>query len=372
MKTTIYVFANIGHLHQLPKSGGQTSARRVIDGLRKGGFEVIPIRRHRGELEGKWKHRIEIGYFAVYDVLKIMLKMLWGNRKNSVFLHLTYAGSLVPYELFLTKMVRIMGYPAIEYLKGGQVMDMYPISNEMYKAMFKKNLDLQSLAMFEGKASMSLAASVSNTKMIYYPNYIFDDKIPITCPVKPEGEINICYFGRISPDKNVHIGIETFNLLCKRHPEWNLHYTIVGGKGKSVAYVDKIEKMVNGSLHRDKISLMGNSTQDYLINMMQSYHIFLFPSREPCEGHSNALNEAMSQGLIPVVSDYHFNRAIVGDDLCVVETFTPEAYADKIEQIVLSGDMKKMSEQMWKRVKDNFSYSKVNNIICQTIKNIEV
>lgn len=136
----------------------------------------------------------------------------------------------------------MMGFPAMEYLKGGQVMDLYPKSSTAYKAMFKKNLDLQCLVMFEGEASMKLAASVSDTKMIHFPNYIFDDKIPVECPSKPEGEINICYFGRISPDKNNHIGIETFNILCERHPNWNLHYTIVGGKGKSAAYVDRIEK----------------------------------------------------------------------------------------------------------------------------------
>lgn len=71
----IYLFANMGFLNQLPKSGGQTSARRVMEGLRQSGFKVIPIRRHRAELEGKWEHRLEIGFFAIYDALKIMAKM---------------------------------------------------------------------------------------------------------------------------------------------------------------------------------------------------------------------------------------------------------------------------------------------------------
>lgn len=360
----------MGFLNQLPKSGGQTSARRVMDGLRKGGFEVVPIRRHRGELESKWGHRLEIGYFAIWDALKIAAKMMFGDRKHSAFLHLTYAGPLVPYELFLTKMVRLLGYPAMEYLKGGQVMDMYPAGNEKHKAMFKKNMDLQSLAMFEGEASMNLAASVSDTKMLYFPNYIFDEKIPDVCPKKPESEIGLCYFGRISPDKNVHIGIEAFNILCERHPDWNLHYTIVGGKGKSAAYVEKVEKMISESPYKDKITRVGNSPQEYLIQMMQSHHIFLFPSKEPCEGHSNALNEAMSQGLVPVVSDYHFNRAIVNDDRCIVPSFNPVDYADKIESLILNEVIKELSEKMWLRVKKHFAYSKVNKTICETIKNL--
>lgn len=366
----IYVFSNCGYLAQLPKSGGQTSARRVMDGLRQSGFEVIPIRRHRAELEGKWKHKLEVAYFAVYDALKITAKMLFGNRKDSAFLHLTYAGPLVPYELCLSHIVRLMGYPTLEYLKGGQVLDMYPAGNERHKAMFKKNMDLQSLVMFEGEASMQLAASVSNSPMIYFPNYIFEEKIPAACPKKPKGEIGLCYFGRISPDKNVHIGIETFNILCERHPNWNLHYTIVGGKGKSAEYVDKVEKLIEDSPYSDKITRVGNSPQEYLIQMMQSHHIFLFPSKEPCEGHSNALNEAMSQGLVPVVSDYHFNRAIVDNDICVVNSFEAEDYAYTIEKLILEGNIEELGKQMWLRVKENFAHSVVNNKVCDSIKNI--
>lgn len=367
MINKIYVFANMGFLNQLPKSGGQTSARRVMDGLLQSGFEVVPIRRHRAEFEGKWKHKIEVAYFAVYDALKIVAKMLFGNRKDSVFLHLTYAGPLVPYELFLTKMVRFMGYPALEYLKGGQVMDMYPAGNAKHKSMFKKNMDLQSLVMFEGEASMQLAASVSNTPMIYFPNYIFDEKIPAESPTKPKDEIGLCYFGRISPDKNVHIGIEAFNMICERHPEWNLHYTIVGGKGKSAEYVNKVEKMIEDSPFRDKITRIGNSPQEYLIQMMQSHHIFLFPSKEPCEGHSNALNEAMSQGLVPVVSDYHFNRAIVGNDDCVVNSFEAKDFAATVEKLIQDGNLESLSTQMWQRVKEKFAYSIVNSKVCNSI-----
>lgn len=370
MVNTIYVFANMGHLDQLPKSGGQTSARRVMDGLRKGGFEIIPIRRHRAELEGKWKHKFEVAYFAVFDALKIVAKMLFGKRKGAAFLHLTYAGPLVPYELFLTRLVRIMGYPALEYLKGGQVMDMYPAGNDKYKAMFKKNMDLQSLVMFEGEASMQLAASVCNSPMLYFPNYIFDENIPAICTKKPEGEIGLCYFGRISPDKNIHIGIAAFNMICKRHPEWKLHYTIVGGKGKSAEYMDKVERLIEESPYKDKITRVGNSPQEYLIHMMQSHHIFLFPSKEPCEGHSNALNEAMSQGLVPVVSDYHFNRAIVCNDNCVVNGFDAKDYADTIESLIQSGNLEGFGKQMWLRVKNNYAYSLVNERVCNTIKNI--
>lgn len=370
MTNVLYVFSNCGFLNQLPKSGGQTSARRVMQGLEQYGFKTIPIRRHRAEWEGKYAHKVEVLTFAIIDVLKIVYKMGFAKRQNTAFLHLTYAGPLVPYELLLTKIVKLMGFPVLEYLKGGQVLDYYAKGSKTHKRLFKKNIDLQDLVMFEGMQSMKLAESLSNTRMLYFPNYIFDEKIPAYIPQKTTNEINIYYFGRISPDKNIHLGIETFNILCDRHPDWNLHYTIVGGKGKSSIYVEKVEQMISSSPHNRRITRIGNSSQDFLIGMMQSQHIFLFPSKEPCEGHSNALNEAMSQGLIPIVSDYHFNSTIVNNDLCVVKTFTPEAYADKIEQIVLSGNMRDISKQMWNRVKENYSFSKVNKRVCDAIKQL--
>jgi len=89
----------MGHLDELPKSGGQSSARRVMQGLENAGYKIVPIRRHRAELEGRWKHWIEVLSFAVIDLLKIFCRMAFGKRKNSALLHLSYAGPLVPYEL---------------------------------------------------------------------------------------------------------------------------------------------------------------------------------------------------------------------------------------------------------------------------------
>lgn len=45
MVNRLYVFANMGKLDKLPKSGGKSSARRVMEGFKSEGIEIIPIRR---------------------------------------------------------------------------------------------------------------------------------------------------------------------------------------------------------------------------------------------------------------------------------------------------------------------------------------
>lgn len=365
----IFVFANMGFLDQLPKSGGQSSARRVMEGLKEEGFEVIPIRRHRAELEGRWKHQMEIMTFAVIDLFRVMGKMMMAKRKEAAFLHLTYAGTLVPYELLLTIAVRLLGYKSLIYLKGGQMLEGYANGSELHRWMFKKTMDMQEKVFFEGIESMKLAKGITNTPLVYFPNFVFDGQIPQVLSQRPKDNINILYFGRIAPDKNVHIGIETFNLLCEKYD--NVHYTIVGGIGPSRTYGENIDKFIADSPYRDRIKRIGISSQEFLIDLMQAQHFFLFPTQTKAEGHSNSLNEAMSQGLIPIVSDFHFNKSVVGNDMFVVRGYNPKDYAARIEYIITTCDMDLLSKQMWQRVKENYAYSVVNENVCKELRNID-
>ena len=61
MINKVFVFGNMGKLDKLPKSGGQSSARRVMQGFEKEGLKIIPIRRHRAELQSKVGHIFEVG-----------------------------------------------------------------------------------------------------------------------------------------------------------------------------------------------------------------------------------------------------------------------------------------------------------------------
>lgn len=364
----LYVFANMGFLDQQPKSGGQTSARRVMKGLQDAGFEIVPIRRHRGELESKLGHVLEIGWFAIYDLLKILARMLFGSRKEGAFLILTYSGPLVPYELIISVFIKLLGYKSLTYLKGGQVLDCYARGGKLHKWMFRKNANLQSKMFFEGMESLRIVENISNTPCVYFPNYTFDELIPEKLVERPKDSVNLLYFGRIAPNKNVHIIVEAFSLLAEKYS--NIYLTLIGGKGQSQAYVDKVDALINASPYKNRITRMGNTPFAEIKEIMKTQHFFVFPSKEVCEGHSNSLNEAMSQGLIPVVSDYHFNRTIVGNDKFVVKSFKANDYAARIEQLI-TDDLRSLSIACWTHIKDRYTYSKVNGNIANEIRNIK-
>lgn len=370
MISKLYVFGNMGKLDQLPKSGGQSSARRVMNGFEKEGIKTIPIRRHRAEIQSKIGHVFEVGYFAFYDLFKMIVKMLFGTRRNAAFMQMTYAGALVPYELILSCTAKLLGYKCVEYLQGGLVMDTYPRGGRVHKWMFKKNMNMQSLVLFEGLDALKLAENVTaSKKLVYFPSYVFDDKIPEQPPVKPQNEYNFCFFGRLNESKNILIIIDIYNLFCSRHPEEKKSLTLVGN-GDNEAYLRKIADAIDKSPYKPSIRRYGNSPYDFLVKMMKKQHFYLFPTKEKAEGHSNALNEAMSQGVIPIACDYHFNKTVIGEDFLVVKGYCAEDYVDAIDDVIEKRNMADLSTKLWRRVKQNFAYSVVNGNVCDLIKSL--
>lgn len=363
----IHIFANFGKLDETPKSGGQTSARRVMKGLESLGYKTYPIVKHRSEWKGRLAHKVEVLLFAVGDVLKIFCRLLFKRRKDSAFMMLTYAGSLVPFEWIITLMVRLLGFKSIYYLKGGKLLDTYPTGSERHKRLFRKTIDRQSLALFEGMDSLDIVKNITKTPLVYFPNYVADDLLS-TYQEKTQSPIGILYFGRVTPEKHTHICIEAFHLLADKYPD--LHLTIIGDSTRAINYTARIAQAAADSPYHDRISKLGNSPFDILLEAMKAHHFFLFPSHEQAEGHSNSLTEAMTLGLIPIVSDWHFNRNIVGDDRLVVKGYNAEDYASKIDEIIRSGEMATLSHFSRQRVKDAFTESVVLQKIDKSLKSI--
>lgn len=359
----IFVFGNIGKMSELPKSGGQTSCRRVIDGLRSKGIEVVPIRRHRAELSSRIGHIFEVGYFAFHDLIKMLIKILLGPRRNTYFMQMTYAGALVPYELILTMMAKCLGYKTIEYLQGGLVMDTYPKGGFLHKWMFKTNMNFQHFVLFEGMDALKLVQNITQKpKLIYYPSYISDELIPSNAPQKPRDKINFIFFGRINKPKNPLIDIEIFNLFCERNKNIEATLTLIGNSDFK-EYSEKVDNAINESPYHSKIFRYGNSPYNFLVEKMQDAHFYLFPTEEKAEGHSNALNEAMSQGVIPIACDYHFNKSVIGFDELIVEGYDPEKYVECIERVISQGRIEEFSIGVWERTKKYYSRSVVDATI---------
>ena len=162
------------------------------------------------------------------------------------------------------------------------------------------------------------------------------------------------------------MGIEVFNKLCLKYD--NIYYTIVGGGKKS--YCDLVEKKIKESPYKNKISRQGRLSHEMLKQLMADQHFFLFPSNEPREGHSNALNEAMSYGLVPIVSNNNFLPSIVGNFRLVANQMYVDTFANIIINIIEDNNFNTISHQMFERVKQNFTQEIVVKRLKKIIENI--
>ena len=361
----LYFFASFGRFDHLPAGGGQTAARRLWHTLEKQGFAIELYNRHRYYWI-KWPfNKILILLFEIIDPIWMFFVLLFKRRKDSAFLFMSYAGGLVYFDLLMTLAAKLTGHKTVMYLAGGMAQNYYARKGFVYRAIFKQTMHWYDMVMCEGEVNVQLVHRITDgkTKTFYLPNFTEDGFAPESLPEKPTDCVNIFYFGRIDETKQVLLGVETFNLLCQKYD--NLNYTIVGGGNAS--YEAKVVAAINASPFKSKIKKYGRSSHDVLAQLMKTQHIYLFPSNEPCEGHSNALNEAMSWGLVPVVSNNNFLPSIVGDDSLVVKENDANAYADCISNIIDKNLLSEKSRQMYNRVKENFTQSivekKLNNVL---------
>ena len=367
MKKKIYFFASFGDFRNIPAGGGQTAARRLLTLLRKQGYEVSTFNRHRYYFENRIIDRLSLVLFVVIDPILFFFNLLSKSNKDTITLYMGYTGSILVFDYLITKVMNLLNFHCIMYLAGGKALQAYQKGSSRYKRMFERMMKMYDEVMTEGWENIQLVNSVSSkTRTFYLPNYTEDNFAPDTFPDKPNDVINLIYFGRIAPTKNVLLIIDIFEILCEQYK--NLTLTIAGS-GPSW-YVKKVDSKIVASNYHDKIIRYDRIDHNKLVDVIKDRHFYIFPSNEPCEGHSNALNEAMSWGLIPVVSDNNFLPSIVGDESLVAHEFEPEPFVDIIVSLIENRELlEEKSKQIYKRVKENYTQIVVESRLNEELSN---
>lgn len=367
-KKKIYFFASFGDFQKTPTGGGQTAARKLLSLLQNIGFDVYVFNRHRYSFENPLLKRISILLFIVLDPILYYLFLLKKDRRDAIALYMGYTGSILQFDYMIAKVVKLQGLRSVMYLAGGKAKWSYEKGNSAYRNLFQKTMRLFDEVMVEGEECMELVNKVSpKTRTFYLPNYTETGFAPENFPVKPDDVINFIYFGRIAPTKNVLFIIDIFNELTTKYN--NITLTLVGG-GQS-DYVREVEHKIAKSPYKEYIHMYGRLNHSQLLKIIKNQHIFLFPSNEPCEGHSNALNEAMSWGVIPIVSSINYLPSIVDDDDLVVYGDGVTDYTDIVKRLLENPlIMKSKSLQVYQRVKHNFTQSIIEKRLLKEINDV--
>ena len=331
---TILFFGALPPKDESKVGGGEWGNLRTVNMLRGFGYNVHAI--HKTNI---WA--VRIGFLNIItipirflcDFVKVIWHLLFRER-NSVFHYSGFAWKTIVLEYLIIRIVNLMECRLVYEIRGGGLLSSYNISGNGYRRMLKYILTHSDCIFSQGMENLPLIRSLCSTPIFHYANCVEENFYPAEMPQKPTDIINLLYFGRIHPDKNLSLIIDTAVLLKKQFN--NLTLTIIGN-GEDRAYVERINKEIREKMDHNSFSIVPGCSHSKIKELLTDKHFYLFPSTAFLEGQSNSVTEAMSFGIIPIASPQGFNRSTIGEDYLIVEELTAEAYAEKIKTIISEG-----------------------------------
>jgi len=184
-----------------------------------------------------------------------------------------------------------------------------------------------------------------------------------------DGEINILGVGRLAPNKNHRILIETFEIYYRKyHPQSRL--LIVGGEDPKLrVYGQFLRNIVKEMDLEGKVIFTGKATDEALKAYYLAAHVFLMTSLH--EGFCVPLVEAMSM-KIPIVA---YGSTAVPETLgkagFVWDECDPELLAASIHKVVEEDYLQiALGEMGWDRYNHFFTNGKIKNLFLETLKDL--
>jgi glycosyltransferase involved in cell wall biosynthesis len=328
-----------------PARGGYESAnRRLIDDLRLRHCEVLefayPVTSGPEALK-------LIGYLLRFAGITLELIQ---QRSQFEILHLTplYGRFLYP-EALLFLAGWILGKRVLLDIRAGCFVRLYRERSSLYRALVNSLVRRAHIVAIEGREDLAFVKARRRGPIVHLPNYVNELSSEKACaPGRDRSPLHLVHFGRIVPEKGIELTIDTLKTLLSMGLEAKLE--VIGSGHQD--YVEKLQKRTkdlpviwNGAL----------PTEEARTRLAQA-HFFVFPTRHFGEGHSNALTEAMAEGVVPICSEHGFNRSVVADTGYLLPNDASALdYAETIATIWNSGAWPRLSVATHQRVLREFT-----------------
>lgn len=306
-----------------PNTGGYEAAnRKNIDKLSELGITVKEFPNPR--VPKRFGVIGKLVYLKLFLTPFLILKYV--GRKD-VIIHTTpLYGNLLEPSLLLLFLAKLLNIPTLLDIRAGSLIYYYNTKGIRKKFKLRLMIKLATKITVEGSSYINEIKNIMkiNKDIRYFPNVAYCNKT--LTPPPNYNNINLFYFGRITPNKGIDVLLD----LIKELPS-NYHLFLAG----PIAH--NIDKDL--ILKNRKTTYLGLLTHNELITEMGKMHFFIFPTRHVGEGQSNSLIEAMANGLVPIASNQGFNAEVVSDcGFILKQNSTGKEYADTIQKI---------NEQLW-------------------------
>jgi glycosyltransferase involved in cell wall biosynthesis len=329
-----------------PARGGFEAAnRRLIDDLERAGLNVIEFA-YAPERKSIWRKALAYGT----GFTGLALRIAFGAERLDVF-HITpLRRHFILLELLLCRLATWRGAKLVVDIRAGAIAEDTASRSRTRRAALKSMLGMSDLICVEGEVYLELFASYGKD-MLYLPNYVDDDMVAQDA-LAPAGQINLVFLGRIVPEKGIETVIDCARALQAKGR--NPHIKVIG-RGDD-AYVARLK----ASSKDLPVLWLGAISHAKISTNLRDGHFFVFPTYHRGEGHSNALTEAMSQGLVPLATDNGFNRQVIADAGVVFDIDATGAdYAEAIEEIIDENKWQSYSAAARQRVVNQFTGQKL-------------
>jgi glycosyltransferase involved in cell wall biosynthesis len=302
----------------IPVGGYEACNRRTIAALRGAGVQVREL--HYPQPRGGKLAKL-YGYVRGYLDLLTQIGQTPGQLFHLTGLYKHFALG----ELLLMRAARRHGLRTIYDVRAGSMHKHYARLGPLYRWLFRRLLRSADLVMIEGTDYAPFVQQVTGAAPFYLPNHIEAAGMPARAPLD-EAPLRLIYVGRVTLEKGVELALQSTRLLQQR----GLDCTMAVAGPADAALLARLQ-----ADYRDcPVQWLGSLPAADVLQRLGHSHLFLFPTRHPGEGHSNALTEAMAMGCVPVAADNGFNRSVIGPAGVVLPlTADASAYADAIETL---------------------------------------
>lgn len=353
------MYAPLGN--NIPKErigGAEVGCLRSIDMIKESGINITVIEKpttYYGIKKFIKEFRI------AYNKIKTELS----NNKNSIFYLVGFYDRQIYFEALLCWLAKKNKHTIVYEPKNGAMVYKYKDGSKLYKKLSKFIFKNAKIIFCQGIEYKEFLNEIGFQNAIYHPNYIKTEN-RLLINRKNSGVFKFVYLGRVTKSKNIEFVIDVFERV---HSEiTNSVLCIIGGWDEE--YKVDLENRIKNANLENKVYFTGRLNFNEIAEKLNTSHFFLFPSRNKFEGHSNALTEAMAFGLVPITSNYGFNKTVVGYEELVIEDFEVEKYAQIAIDIITQGLWDGYSEKMIKRVENNFSEEVVRENYVKELKQL--
>ena len=368
MRNRIYFFANFGDWNKVPYGGGEVGNRRTLELFRKAKLDVILIPKYLRVPDHSLKNIFLLIYRIIINILFFIKTLMFGRRKKSIVHVAGFYGPMIYLEYLLISISKLLKYKVVYEMRGGGADCYYYEGRSIYRKIFNKTIRKADTIFTQGIENTPLIRKINKSiHVFYYPNYVMGDFYPSEYPCKPKDRINFIYFGRISPTKNVDIVLDTFFILCNTYD--NIYLDIVGNCTNEL-YLNKIKEKISSSNFGKFVKVLPACNHEELKKHLSDKHFYLFPSKEPHEGHSNALTEAMAWGVIPIATSQGFNKCVIGNEDLIVNNLSVDNFVKCISNVINKDLVKELSEAMYNRVIEKYTDSIVYEQLASEYKSL--